>query len=257
MVWMYFCGEINECLWVTVCTMGYADHFGALKDRYGKYGVAEISADTHEWSWQMHTRYPVSSISLSLNGRRLNYKTLTSNVYESKSLKPQKFKFNDKFPFWIAFIYTLRYTCKMLWKLKVNIWLSLLLLHFTDPCQVVFSHCLKKIMNLLQGEKVKKKKAYCHATQKTAFPLKLSQTILWQKYIFFSLSKRWRSLLLPMRSSDVSVIITENLLWWSSRTTREEKKYHELTWFIFCNMLDTQTVHLTKWGKKAKYCLSV
>lgn len=105
MVWMYSCREINECLWVTVCTMGYPDHFGALKDRYGKYGLAEISADTHEWSWQMHSRYPVSSISLCSNGISLNSKTLTSNVYESKSLKPQKFKFNDKFPFWVAVVF--------------------------------------------------------------------------------------------------------------------------------------------------------
>lgn len=37
--------------------MGNPDPFGALKDRYGKYGLAEISADIHERPWQMHSRY--------------------------------------------------------------------------------------------------------------------------------------------------------------------------------------------------------
>lgn len=137
----------------------------------------------------------------------------------------------------------LRYTFWLLWRLKVDIWLFLSSLQFTDTYQVFYFSCrLLKIKVSFLEEKGKK---YIQRNRlSNPPPLKnyIYCAILWQKWILIFLSSRKRGRLHPMWPSDVSVFTTA--LW---QFTREE--FQCTNWgkdmnSTFCRRL---TVQGTKW----------
>lgn len=85
----------------------------------------------------------------------------------------------------------LRYTFWLLWRLKVDIWLSLSSLQFTDTYQVLYFSCrpLKIKVSFLE-EKGKHTRILVRCSERSCLLSKIYCAILWQKWILISLSTR-------------------------------------------------------------------
>lgn len=142
----------------------------------------------------------------------------------------------------------LRYTFWLLWRLKVDIWLSLSSLQFTDTYQVLYFTCrLLKIKVSFLEEKGKKKHILVCYSERGCLFSKIYCAILWQKWIVISFSKRHRGLLHPMWPSDVSVITT--VLRQFIIAEFQDTKWRKEAWIFSWDMMQRPIVQWTKWTK--------